>query len=70
MIPHVGTSYICEIEHSDRWQCSFYAEVEKVYRHSALVKIIATHELDDHLLTELNHRTIVPLTGITEVQHD
>lgn len=69
MIPAVGRSYICEIKHSDRWQCSFYAEVEKIYKHSALVKIVATHELDDHLLSELQNRTIVPLTGIYEINY-
>lgn len=57
----VGKTYQCDISKtSETWKYPFLSEVLYINNKSAVVKIIATHECDDHLIDRLAHQTVVP----------
>ncbi|MGM0215034.1 hypothetical protein [Enterococcus sp. AZ109] len=58
----IGESYLCYPRDDESWKYPFIGKVEKILTNTAVVRIIATQQEDDHLIDRLNYRTVVVLT--------
>lgn len=60
----VGKIYECDLCKRGPWKYPFRGEVLCINEKSAVVKIIATHEADDCLITRLENKTVVPFKDL------
>lgn len=53
----VGEKYVCQP--TNPWKHEYIGECVLIYNNSAIVKIIATHVEDDHLIAKFNNQAVV-----------
>lgn len=64
----IGEVYDCKPTTWESWKYPFRGIVEKVLTNTAVVMIVSTHKSDEALMISLNHRTVVPLKNLEEIE--